>query len=147
MPLISRKALVQYSAEEMYQLVSDVETYPQFLPWCRSTRLISKSEDEVRASIEIYKGKLNKSFTTLNRHQKNKMIEMRLLEGPFRHLEGFWRFDALKNDMGCKVSLDLDFEFDSKLIAMMVGPVFSQIANSLVDSFCKRAVEIYGERE
>lgn len=146
MPLISRHALVPYSAEEMYRLVEDIESYPQFLPWCRSTQVLEKNDDEVKASIEIAKGALNKTFTTLNRMQKNKIIEMRLLKGPFKHLEGFWRFDALKDAGACKISLDMDFEFESKLIALAVGPVFNQIANTMVDAFTKRAVEVYGER-
>lgn len=146
MPLISRNALVPYSVEEMYRLVEDVEAYPDFLPWCRSTAVLERNEQQVKASIEIAKGALNKSFTTINRMQHNKMIEMRLIEGPFKHLEGFWRFDALKDTSACKISLDLDFEFESKLIAFAVGAVFNQIANTMVDAFCKRAVEVYGER-
>lgn len=146
MPLISRNALVPYNVEEMYALVEDVESYAEFLPWCRSTEVLYRKGEEVKASIEIAKGALNKSFTTLNRLQKNKMIEMRLVEGPFKHLEGFWRFSALKGNEACKISLDLDFEFESKIVAFAVGSIFNQIANSMVDAFCKRAVEVYGER-
>ena len=146
MTLISRNALVPYTAEEMYQLVDEIESYASFLPWCKSTQVISRDQNEVKASIEISRGALNKSFTTLNRMQKNKIIEMRLVEGPFKHLEGFWRFDALKDASASKISLDLEFEFESKLIAFAVGPVFNQIANTMVDAFCKRAVEVYGER-
>jgi len=143
--LISRNALVPYSTEEMYRLVDDIESYPDFLPWCRSTKVISRDENEVKASIEIARGALNKSFTTLNRLQHNKIIEMRLVSGPFKHLQGFWRFDAL-GEQASKISFDLDFEFDSRLLALAVGPVFNQIVNSMVDAFSKRAVEVYGER-
>lgn len=146
MSLISRNALVPYSTEEMYKLVEDVESYPEFLPWCRSTEVLSRHDDEVQACIEIAKGGLNKSFTTTNRMQKNKMIEMRLLKGPFKHLQGFWRFDVLKDPKACKISFDLDFEFENKLIALAAGSVFNQIANAMVDAFSKRAVEVYGER-
>lgn len=146
MPLISRNALVPYTVEEMYELVEDIESYPEFLPWCRSTEVLERNECEVSASIEIAKGALHKSFTTRNRHQKNKIIEMRLVKGPFKHLEGFWRFDTLKNAQASKISLDLDFEFENKLIAMAVGSIFNQIANTMVDAFTKRAVEVYGER-
>ncbi len=145
MPSVHRSALVPYTAAEMFALVNDIESYPQFLPWCRSTRVFSRSEDEVRASIELAKGRVHKSFTTLNRLQQDKMIEIRLVEGPFRHLDGFWRFQALQNH-GCKVSLDMDFEFAGTLMSLAIGPVFSQIANSLVDAFCKRAVQVYGRR-
>ncbi len=146
MTLISRNALVPYTVEEMYKLVDDIESYAEFLPWCRSTEVVSRNSEEVQASIEIARGALHKSFTTLNRLQKNKIIEMRLVKGPFKHLEGFWRFDPLKNSSASKISLDLDFEFESKLVALAVGPVFNQIANTMVDAFCKRAVEVYGER-
>lgn len=143
MTIINKFALVPYTPAQMYALVDDIEAYPEFLPWCKSTRVLSRTEDEVRATIELSRGGVEKSFTTCNRNQKNKMIEMRLVEGPFRRLEGFWRFDALGDD-GCKVSLDLEFEFASRMLDMVIGPVFSQIANSLVDSFQKRAVAVYG---
>lgn len=142
MQQISRNALVPHSAKQMFDLVNDVASYAEFLPWCRSSTVLSQSEDEVRASIEIAHGSLRKSFTTCNRLQSGKMIEMRLLEGPFKHLEGFWRFDVL-GDGACKVSLDLEFEFSNKLVGMAMGPIFSQIANSLVDSFSQRAGVIY----
>ena len=147
MPLISRQALVMYSPAEMYDLVNDIAAYPDFLPWCRSSEVISETEDAIEASVEIAKGSLNKTFATRNLLQKNKMIEMTLLEGPFKHLEGFWRFNPLKSPDACKVTLDLEFEFESKLVGLVASPVFSQIANTLVDSFAKRAVAVYGERD
>ncbi len=145
MTSISKSALVPYSPAQMFALVDGIEVYPEFLPWCRATQVLSRTDDEVRATIELSKGGVEKAFTTCNRNQKNKMIEMRLVEGPFKRLEGFWRFDAL-GDEGCKVSFDLEFEFASRMLDMVVGPVFSQIANSLVDSFHRRAVEVYGKR-
>lgn len=145
MTSICKSALVPYSPAEMFALVDDIEAYPTFLPWCSEARVIERNQDEVRATIALSKGGVDKAFTTCNRNQKNKMIEMRLVEGPFKHLEGFWRFDALGDD-GCKVSLDLEFEFASRMLGMVVGPVFSQVANSLVDSFQKRAVDVYGKR-
>ena len=144
MPNIHKSALVPYSTAQMFALVDDIDSYAQFLPWCRSSQVLSRSEDEVRATLEIAHGSLRKSFTTRNRKQRDKMIEMRLEEGPFRHLEGFWRFDVL-GEQASKVSLDLDFEFSSKLVGLAMGPVFSQIANSLVDAFTKRAVQVYGK--
>ena len=129
----------------MYRLVEDIESYPQFLPWCGSSRIIEVNGDEVRAQLDLaYKG-IQKSFKTINRNQPGKMIEMRLLEGPFKHLEGFWRFEPLRED-ACKVSVDLNYEFSGKILQMTVGPVFNEVANRLVDSFCKRAVDVYGKR-
>ena len=144
MATIKKSALVLYSAAEMYALVNDIEAYPQFLPWCRSTHVLMCGEDELRATIEMAKGGVHKSFTTFNRMQKHKMIDIRLLEGPFKRLEGYWRFEPLRAD-ACKVSLDLEFEF-SQLLRVVIEPVFKQIANSLVDAFCKRAVDLYGKR-
>ncbi|HHJ16858.1 MAG TPA: type II toxin-antitoxin system RatA family toxin [Gammaproteobacteria bacterium] len=141
---ISKSALVPYTPMQMFALVDDIDAYPKFLPWCRDAKVLSRTDDEVRATIVLSKGGVEKSFTTRNLNQKGKMIEMRLEEGPFKHLEGFWRFDALGDD-GCKISFDLEFEFASRMLDMVVGPVFSQIANSLVDSFHKRAVEMYGK--
>ena len=145
MPTINRSALVPYSAAEMYALVDDIDSYCEFLPWCRSSRVLSRDEDQVRATIEIARGGVNKSFTTVNRLQRHKMIEIRLVEGPFQHLEGFWRFEQLSDD-ACKVCLDMDFAFSNRIMGMMIGPVFGQIAGSLVDAFVQRAHQAYGER-
>lgn len=145
MPIVSKSAIVPYTCAQMYDLVDDIPAYPRFLPWCKSTRVWHRDADEVKASIELARGGIQKTFTTRNRLQKDKMIEMRLVEGPFRRLEGFWRFDALNED-SCKVSLDMDYEFSSTLLKMSIGPVFNQITNTLLDAFTKRAVEIYGKR-
>ncbi len=143
MTTISRSALVPHSAEQMYELVSDVDSYHEFLPWCRESFVSKRTEDEMTGTIVIAKGGLERSFTTLNRLQRGKMMEMRLIEGPFRHLEGFWRFQALRDD-ACKVSLDLEFEFSNRLMTMAFGRIFTQIANTLVDAFVKRADQLYG---
>ncbi len=144
MTCINKTALVPYSVAEMYALVDDIESYPEFLEWCRSATELKRGKDEVTASLELAKGALHKTFTTHNRMQRNKMVEMRLVEGPFRLLEGFWRFDAL-GERACKVSFDLEFEFSNRLLGVAAGPAFSQIANTMVDAFCKRAVEIHGK--
>lgn len=144
MPAINKSALVPYSAAEMYALVNDIESYADFLPWCGSAKLLSRDADEVRAEIQIAHGSLHKSFTTRNRLQADKMIEMRLEQGPFRHLEGFWRFEEL-GERSCKVRLDLEFEFSNRLVGMAFGPIFNQIANSLVDAFCRRAEQVYAK--
>lgn len=144
MTTINRHALVPYTTSQMFELVNDFKSYPEFLPWCATSEELSRDEDEVKARIELAKGSIRKSFTTLNRIQKNKMIEMRLVEGPFKHLEGFWRFDSLKDGQACKVSLDMDFEFSNKLVSLAIGPIFIAVTNSLVDAFVKRAGEVYG---
>lgn len=127
----------------MFELVDDVDAYCEFLPWCRASEVLRRGEDEVMARVELAKGTMRRSFTTCNRRQRNKMIEVRLVEGPFRRLEGFWRFDAV-GEKGCRVSLDLDFEFSSRLVGLAIGPVFHQLTNTLVDAFTRRAAEVYG---
>ena len=144
MTCINRTALVPYSAAEMFALVDDINSYPQFLDWCRSAEELKRSTDEVTARLDLAQGSFHKSFTTRNRMQQDKMIEMRLVEGPFRLLEGFWRFEVL-GERACKVLFDLEFEFSSRLVGMAASPAFSHIANTMVDAFCKRASEIYGK--
>jgi len=145
--LIKRSALVNYSPAEMYELVNDVGSYAKFLPWCRSSSVQSETETEMRATVEIAKGVLNKSFTTQNRLTKNSRIDMELVNGPFRQLRGFWLFEPLKTEGACRVNLELEFEFDNAMMSIAAKPIFTQIANSLVDAFCKRAAEVYGERD
>lgn len=142
MKKISKHALVPYSASQMYALVNDIESYADFLPWCSRSDILEQTEQEIKASLNIAYGSLNKSFTTLNKLTPETKIEMQLVEGPFQQLHGEWFFTQLGDD-GCKVSLELEFEFKSKLISMTMGPVFSQIANTLVDSFSERANKIY----
>ncbi|MCK5263481.1 MAG: type II toxin-antitoxin system RatA family toxin [Gammaproteobacteria bacterium] len=146
MSLIKRSALVNYSPAEMYQLVNDIDSYAKFLPWCRSSAVLNETEAEMRASVEIAKGVLNKTFTTQNKLTKNSRIAMELIDGPFSQLSGFWLFEPLKTEGACKVNLELGFEFDNAMMSLAAKPIFTQIANSLVDAFCKRATEVYGER-
>jgi ribosome-associated toxin RatA of RatAB toxin-antitoxin module len=143
MPVINKSALVEFKPQEMFNIVDDVDHYAEFLPWCGSSSVLSRSEDEVKATVEIAHSGIKKSFTTLNRLQPGKIIEVQLIDGPFKHLHGFWRFEPL-GDKGCKVTLDLEYEFSSKLLGLAIGPVFTQIANTLMDAFCKRAESIYG---
>ena len=144
MPHIVRSALVPYSAEKMYALVDNILDYPNFLPWCRHTVELARSETEVTASIEVAKGGFDKSFTTLNRVIPNRTIEMTLVDGPFKKLHGQWSFQAL-GDQASKVLLDIEFEFSNRLTGMVMGPVFNQAIDSLVDSFVARAQDIYGK--
>jgi ribosome-associated toxin RatA of RatAB toxin-antitoxin module len=130
----------------MYALVNDVASYPDFLPWCRSSKVISQSGSEMTASVEIARGALNQTFTTRNALQKNRKIRIALVDGPFKTLHGAWTFSALKSDGACKIELDLEYKFDSGLMSVAARPVFNQIANTLVDAFSKRAVQVYGER-
>ncbi|MCK5666100.1 MAG: type II toxin-antitoxin system RatA family toxin [Thiotrichaceae bacterium] len=144
MTCINKTALIPYSAAKMYDLVADVDSYEHFLPWCGGSKILSQTDDEVQGQVRIQHMGMDKTFTTLNRMQKNKMIEMRLIDGPFKQLQGFWRFDSL-DENACKISLDLEFQFSNKIMSLAFGPIFSQIANSMVDAFCKRAIVVYGQ--
>ena len=143
MPHVNKSALVPFSAAQMYKLVADIDDYQDFLPWCGHSEVLSSENDVVVGTVMIAKGGVDKSFTTENHQVENKQIEVRLVDGPFKKLEGFWRFDALKED-ACKVSLELEYEFSSKLLSVVVGPVFNQVANTMVDSFVKQARVVYG---
>lgn len=143
MTTINKSALVSYSPEEMFKLVDDIEAYSEFLPWCGKATEISRNETNVEASVLISYSSLNKEFTTKNKNDAFNKIEMHLVNGPFKHLDGVWLFEPL-GETACKVSLNLDFEFSSKIIGVTLGPVFSKIANSIVDAFIKRADIVYG---
>ena len=142
---IDRSALLPYTPEEMFSLVTDIESYPEFLPWCSGSRILSQEEDGVTASIDFSVGNVSKSFTTRNVHKGFNEIDIQLVSGPFSKLQGLWRFRPL-GEQGCKINLTLNYDFSNHMVSMVVGPVFNKIANSLVDSFHQRAIAIYGER-
>lgn len=141
---VQRSAWVPYTAEQMFHLVNDVESYPEFLPHCRNAWILESRDDRIKATIELAKGALHKSFTTLNRLEAPHRIEMRLVDGPFRSLHGSWNFTEQKG-RGTRIALDLEFEFANRLMALAIGPVFNHVANSLVDAFVRRAKVIHGE--
>src|SRR5436190_9352644 len=128
----------------MYGLVADIASYPKFLPWCGGARILRAQDDLVEAEITIAYGGVHKTFTTRNLLQPDKMMEIRLIEGPFRLLHGYWRFTALEAQAS-KIELDLEFEVANRLVAVVLTPVFSTIASQLVDAFHKRAADLYGK--
>ncbi len=143
MTTISKSALVSHSPEQMFRLIDNIEAYSEFLPWCAKATEISRDEKNVEASVLISHSGFNKEFTTQNKNTAFSKIEMHLVNGPFKKLDGVWLFEPL-GDTACKVSLDLEFEFSSKIIGITLGPVFSKVANTLVDAFIKRADVVYG---
>ncbi len=142
MPVINRRKVVPYTPQQMYNLVNNIDLYREFVPYCQKSTIDDVTHDEIRATLTFARGSLSKSFSTVNRLQPHKIIEIRLLDGPFRQLEGFWGFQALE-EQSCQVSLDLEFEFDSRLVALIFGPLFEQIASRLVHCFCNRANQLY----
>ncbi len=143
MAVVKKSALVMYSARQMFDLVNDVESYPEFLPWCSSTTLMSRTDDMVCAELEVTRIGISQKFSTCNKMVPGEYMDIELVEGPFKHLRGHWKFTALREDAS-KVELELDFDFSGKLINAAFGTVFHQVANTLVDAFCKRAEEVYG---
>jgi ribosome-associated toxin RatA of RatAB toxin-antitoxin module len=140
---VNKSVLVGYSALCMFALVDAVERYPEFLPWCESTNLIYRDAQVLRAAIRInYRG-IKQRFSTENAKDEPRLMKIKLIEGPFRALGGCWRFTDLGPN-GCKIEFSLRYEFASRLLEKLVGPVFGYIANSLVDAFVKRAHNLYG---
>ena len=142
---IDRSALVPYTPHEMFVLVIDANAYPQFMPWCSGAEIMSYENDEMVARLDFSVGGVSRSFITRNHHQPDAEVSIQLVDGPFSQLQGRWRFEPLGEE-GCKISLFMEYGFSSKMVSMAVGPVFNQLANSLVDAFQKRAVEVYGQR-
>jgi ribosome-associated toxin RatA of RatAB toxin-antitoxin module len=143
MKRVHKSILVSHSAQQMRELVEDVERYPRFLPWCSDAKVLAREEGVTRASIQIRYHGLNSAFTTENRRRGEDHIEMNLVEGPFRVLHGLWHFDALA-EHACRVDFNLQYEFSSKMLAVIAGPVFHKISDALVDAFVRRAESVYG---
>ena len=140
---VVRSVIVGYTPAQMFALVDAVEDYPKFLPWCGSTAVSHRDERTTKATIVLrYRG-LRQEFTTLNTKDPPLEIRLGLVEGPFRRLDGVWRFSPL-SDRGCKVELRLQYEFSSRMLEKLVGPVFDHVSNTLVDAFAKRAGQLYG---
>ncbi len=143
MPTIQRELIVPYSATAMFNLVNDIETYPHFLPWCRHARILEQNQNHINATLVLAKGGLHKAFTTHNQLILNQSIGISLIDGPFKQLTGLWQFTAL-NETECHIHFDLQFEFSTKLISMMFGPLFQQATTTLIDSFQREAQKRYG---
>jgi ribosome-associated toxin RatA of RatAB toxin-antitoxin module len=139
---IERSALVTHSAMDMYALVLDVPSYPQFLSWCTATEVHGQDETSQKASLTVTVAGITQRFTTLNTLSAGNSVGMLLHEGPFRNLHGEWRFTQLGED-GCRISLELDFEMSGGLMSSMFGKGFGKIANRLVEDFCRRAEAVY----
>jgi ribosome-associated toxin RatA of RatAB toxin-antitoxin module len=135
---ISRQALVPYGAAEMYELVDDVESYPRFLPWCRAVEVTLREPERTVATLHVDFRGVRQSFTTENTHCRAERIAMRLVRGPFRHLEGEWRFAPL-GEAGCRIDFALAYQLAGPVVARLAGPVFDHIANTFVDAFVRRA--------
>ncbi|TLU64835.1 type II toxin-antitoxin system RatA family toxin [Thalassotalea litorea] len=142
MPAINRSALVMHSAAEMFHLINDIPSYPKFLPGCKDAKIMAQDVNSMTASILVSKAGVEKWFTTKNALVENERISMSLLDGPFKRLTGDWLITPL-SDSACKVSLQLDYEFSSKLIELAIGKAFNALTNNMVNAFTQRAKEVY----
>lgn len=139
---VNRSALVNYSAQQMFDLVNDIEAYPQFMDGCVGATILKREGEWLEARLELSKAGVSQSFVTRNQLQAPESMSMTLVDGPFKYLKGCWRFTAL-NETACKVSFDLEFELQSKLLGMAVGKLFEAVASKQVDALCERAKQIY----
>jgi ribosome-associated toxin RatA of RatAB toxin-antitoxin module len=142
-----KSVLIWYSAAEMFALVTDVASYPEFLPWCDEAAVLEETPKGMTAKIGLAIAGLSQSFTTKNAHEKDRKVTLRLVDGPFSRLDGQWDFNPVGKaaERACKIEFSLSYDFDNAALAALIGPVFDKIAGSLVDAFVKRAGQVYGE--
>jgi ribosome-associated toxin RatA of RatAB toxin-antitoxin module len=151
---VHKSVLLWYSPREMYALVTAIGDYPQFLPWCSQAEVLQQHEDGVTARLHMSIAGVRQAFTTRNVHEDGRMVSMKLVDGPFSHLEGTWRFTPLstpgqpsdEEPVACKVEFSLDYAFSSRSLSLVVSPVFDRIATTFVDAFVKRAEQVHGPR-
>lgn len=147
MKKLHKSVLIWYSPEEMFRLVTDVDAYPQFLPWCDHARVLDTTEQGMTAEIGLKMAGIKQAFTTRNTHVPGREVQMQLVDGPFSNLSGGWTFNPVGDgsQRACKVELELSYGFSSAALSALVGPVFDKIAGSLVDAFIARAEQVYGQ--
>lgn len=146
MKTVTKSVLIWYSPEEMFGLVTDVDRYPQFLPWCDRASVVAEDATGMTAQVGISFGGIRQSFTTRNTHVPGREVHMQLIDGPFSQLEGQWKFQPVGegDQRACRIEFELRYGFSNIALATLVGPVFDRIAGSMVDAFVKRADEVYG---
>jgi ribosome-associated toxin RatA of RatAB toxin-antitoxin module len=146
MALVEKSVLLTFSAEQMFVLVDDVAAYPQFLPWCGGASVAVLDENRIQATVQINYHAVKQSFTTENDRLPFQRIDMKLVKGPFKQLQGSWHFLAL-TPTACKIEFRLNYEFSSKLLEKVVGPVFHYIASTFVEAFIQRAEVVYANNK
>jgi ribosome-associated toxin RatA of RatAB toxin-antitoxin module len=147
MKTVSKSVLIWYSPQEMYALVTEVDQYPQFLPWCDNARVVTADASGMTAEVGISFSGIRQTFTTRNEHTPGQQVTMKLVNGPFSRLDGVWNFLPIGDgtQRASKVELTLHYGFTNATLGKLVGPVFDKIAGSMVDAFVKRAAPVYGE--
>jgi ribosome-associated toxin RatA of RatAB toxin-antitoxin module len=145
MALVEKSVLVQFTPQQMFRLVDQVEDYPAFLPWCGGSSVADRGAAKLLATVMIDYHRVRQSFTTENTRVEPESIDVKLVDGPFRQLDGSWRFKALGQE-ACKIEFRLHYEFASRILEKLLSPVFNHIANTFVDAFVKRAEQVYGKQ-
>lgn len=143
MIVIEKTAIVPYADQQMFELVNDIESYSEYLPWCKQSVVHTRNDESVLASLTVEKGPLKQTFTTLNKLSGYQRIDLSLKEGAFKYLQGHWSF-VKKQDNWSQINFRLEFEFSNKLVDKMLGPVFGSLTGSLMDAFCQEAKVRYG---
>ncbi len=141
--MVRKSVLIERSSQQMFDLVDRVEDYPQFLPWCSLTRCEFRDDTKTVATLHINYRNVKSHFTTVNNKESPFSMKITLVDGPFRRLDGVWHFKPLAAH-ACKIEFQLSYEFSSKMFEKVIGPVFSQIANTFVDAFVRRAYDLHG---
>lgn len=146
MKTVQKSVLIWYTAQEMFALVTDVASYPQFLPWCDHAKVLEQGDGSMLAEVGISFAGIRQTFTTRNQHDPGRRVDLKLVNGPFSNLDGRWSFTPVGDgtQRACKVDLELHYGFQNLALSALVGPVFDRIAGSLVDAFVKRAEQVYG---
>ena len=146
MKTVQKSVLIWYTAQEMFDLVTDVDHYPQFLPWCDQTRVLERDERSMTAEIGIAFAGIRQKFVTRNDHVPGREVHVKLVSGPFSKLDGHWNFTPVgeSGERACRIDLELQYGFGNLALATLVGPVFDKIAGTMVDAFVKRAEQVYG---
>jgi ribosome-associated toxin RatA of RatAB toxin-antitoxin module len=146
MKTVQKSVLIWYTAQEMFDLVTDVEHYPEFLPWCDQTKVLERDEHGMQAEIGIAFAGIHQKFITRNEHVPGREVHVKLVSGPFSNLDGHWIFTPVgqNGERACRIDLELQYGFQNAALAALVGPVFDKIASTMVDAFVKRAEQVYG---
>jgi len=151
---VRKTVLLWYSPAEIYRLVTEIERYPEFLPWCERVDVLGRDERNVTARLHLAYSGLRHAFTTKNETVPEESVRIGLVDGPFSLLDGFWRFVALPlaptaeapTESACKIEFEMRYAFSNKILEAAISPVFDRIANTFVDSFVRRAEQVYGQR-
>lgn len=150
---VKKSVLLWYSPREMYDLVIDVDHYPEFLPWCVKTEILERREDGLTARLELAFAGVRSHFTTRNSHEDERRVRVELVDGPFTHLDGDWEFKPLSRPgaapgtvSACKINFELRYAFSNAAFEAVLSPVFDRVAETLVDRFVERAEAVYGKR-